>query len=102
MTGFGAYRGCIVVVTICTHDAGPRPLLGAPGRNLRQPSATQDATSAPIPSCCRTAATSLLLLSARFLTDEMLCEAEAGLSRPPVELCATLGVRQLCVHPGWD
>ena len=50
MTGFVAYRGCIVVVTICTHDAGPRPLLGAPGRSLRQPSAIQDATSAPIAS----------------------------------------------------
>jgi hypothetical protein len=41
--------------------------------------ATQDATSAPIPCCCRTAAPSLLMLSARFLSDETLCEAEAGL-----------------------
>ena len=63
--------------------------------------ATQDATSAPIPSCCRTATPSLPMLSARFSIDEMLCEAEAGLSRPPVELCSTLGVRQLCAHPGW-
>jgi hypothetical protein len=58
--------------------------------------ATQDATSAPVASRCRTATTSLLML-----TDETLCEAEAGLSRPPVELCSTLGVRQLCAHPGW-
>ena len=63
--------------------------------------ATQDATSALIASCCRTATTSLPMLSARYLTDETLCEAEAGLSRPPVEQGATLGVRQLCVHPGW-
>jgi hypothetical protein len=39
---------------------------------------------------------------ARVLTDETLCEAEAGPGRPPVELFATLGVRQICVHPGWD
>jgi hypothetical protein len=31
--------------------------------------ATQDATSAPVASCCRTATTSLLLPSARYLTD---------------------------------
>src|SRR5450759_1551029 len=80
---------------------GRAPLLGVPGRSLRQPSAIQDATSAPIASCCRTATTSLLMLSARFLTDGTLCEAEAGPSRPPVELGSTLGVRQLCAHPGW-
>jgi hypothetical protein len=30
---------------------------------------------------------------ARVFADETLCEAEAGLGRPPVELGATLGVR---------
>jgi hypothetical protein len=43
---------------------------------------------------------SLLMLSTRFSTDETLCEAEAGLSRPPVELFSALGVRQLCARPG--
>src|SRR5450759_3905626 len=64
-TGLVFHLRCIVVVTICTHGAGPRPLLGAPGRSLCQPSATQDATSAPIASCCGTATPSLPMLSAR-------------------------------------
>jgi len=35
----------------------------------------------------------LLGAPVRVFADETLCEAEAGLSRPPVELCSTLGVR---------
>jgi hypothetical protein len=74
------------------HDAHREGRRAAP-RGARQPSAIQEATSARIASCCRTATTSLLVRSARFLSDGTLCEAEAGLSRPPGELCATLGVR---------
>ena len=43
----------------------------------------------------------LLGAPARVFADETLCEAEAGLSRPPVELFSALGVRQICAHPGW-
>ena len=100
MTRLVAYRGCIVGATICTHDAGPRPLLGAPGRSLRQPSATKTRHRRPSRACCRTATTSPLLQSARYLTDGTLCEAETGPGRPPVELGATLGVRQIGAHLG--
>ena len=40
----------------------------------------------PIASCCRTATTSLLMMSARYLTDETLCDSEEGPRRPPGEL----------------
>src|SRR5450759_5356592 len=62
---------------------GRAPLLGVPGRSLRQPSATKTRRRRASRACCRTATTSPLLLSARYLTDETLCEAEAGPSRPP-------------------
>src|ERR1035437_3947638 len=65
-------RGRTTDRTICSWEWGPRPL---------PPS--QDATPARIASRCRTATTSLLML-----TDETLCEAEAGPSRPPGELGA--------------
>jgi len=89
-------RGRATDRTICSWEWGPCPLLGAP-------------VSPPLPKtrhrrplrAAAGATPSLLMLSARFLTDETRCEAEAGLRRPPVELCSTLGVRQLCAHPGW-
>jgi hypothetical protein len=69
-------------------------------RGARQPSATQDATSAPIAELRQGGHDEPAHAERRVLTAETLCEAEAGLRRPPVELCPTLGVRELCARPG--
>src|SRR5664279_1318679 len=64
-------RGRATDRTICASwEWGATPAPRGARADLCQPSATQDATSAPIASCCGTATTSLPMLSARFSTDE--------------------------------
>ncbi|HEU6440326.1 MAG TPA: hypothetical protein VFC12_07800 [Terriglobales bacterium] len=67
-------------------------------RDQRHPRSSS--TKPPTLSAHRLGPWPLLGAPARVFADEMLCEAEARLGRPPVELGATLGVRQICAHPG--